>query len=103
MKDILFNWSQIQEAAFLILSKSLCDEPIPKYPDVSKSFVLSTGACAIAIGAVLSQVHNGQEHPVTYSSRRLKKVDRNYCTNERELFALRNISVVIGMDVNLQP
>ena len=79
-KDVSFNWELNQEEAFQVLRNSLCQEPVLKYLDFTKSFILSTDASAYAIGAVLSQMYNSQEHPVAYASRQLNKAERNYST-----------------------
>lgn len=66
----------------------MCNKPVLKYPDFSKPFILSTDASGIAIGAVLSQLHEGNEHPIAYASRQLNKAEKNYGATERELLAL---------------
>lgn len=68
-KETDFVWNAPQEEAFKILTIALCKEPVLKYPDFSKPFILSTYASGVAIGAVLSQEYNGYEHPVAYASR----------------------------------
>lgn len=87
-KEKDFSWGQSQQKAFETLRNSLCHEPVLRYPDFSKPFLLSTDASSVAIGAILSQMHNGQEHPVAYASRQLNKAERNYGATERELLAL---------------
>lgn len=87
-KDKPFKWEEAQEEAYKFFTTALCTEPVLKYPDFSKPFVLSTDASNTAIGAVLSQVHHGQEHPIAYASRQLNKAESNYSTTEKELLAL---------------
>lgn len=87
-KDSKFEWTESQEKAFKELTKALCTKPVLCYPDFSKPFIVSTDASSIAIGAVLSQLHNGNEHPVAYASRQLNKAEKNYGATERELLAL---------------
>ena len=41
------------------------------------------------MGAVLSQVRNGEEHPVTFISRKLLKHEQNYATVEKECLAIK--------------
>ena len=50
--------------------------------------MLSTDASSEAIGAILSQGPVGKDLPVSYASRTLNNVERNYPTIERELLAI---------------
>ncbi|CAK1600980.1 unnamed protein product [Parnassius mnemosyne] len=66
----------------------LTNDPILKYPDFSKEFILITDAWNFAIGAVLSQGPIGSDKPVSYASRTLNDSEQNYCTIEKELLAI---------------
>lgn len=55
------------------------------YPDFKKPCILSTDASNYALGAVLSQEINGEEHPVAYASRQLNSAETNYSATEKEL------------------
>ena len=54
-KDIPFNWTEKQEAAFDILKVKLCEEPLLQRSDFSQPFILTTDASGFAIGGILSQ------------------------------------------------
>ena len=73
---------------FEICKHLLIQDPILKYPDFSKDFVLTTDASNIALGAVLSQVYDGQEHPICYASRTLNDTENKYSPIEKELLAI---------------
>lgn len=46
-------------------------------------------ASCIALGAVLTQVGEGEmDHPITFASRKLSKVKKNYSTIERKGLAM---------------
>jgi len=47
--------------------------------------ILDTDASDVAVGAVLSQVVEGQERPIAFFSRVMNKAQRGYCTTRREL------------------
>ncbi|CAK1583893.1 unnamed protein product [Parnassius mnemosyne] len=58
------------------------------YPDFDKTFILTTDASNIALGAVLSQGPIGSDRPVAYASRTLSDTESRYSTIERELLAV---------------
>jgi His(2)-Cys(2) zinc finger./Integrase core domain. len=66
----------------------LINEPILKYPDYDKPFILTTDASNYAIGAVLSQGKIGSDLPVGYASRTLNSSEQHYSTTEKELLAI---------------
>ena len=43
----------------------------------------------MGLGAVLSQLRDAEEHPVTYISRKLLPNERNYSTVEKEALAIK--------------
>ena len=57
--------------------------------DPSQPLVLSCDASQYGVGAVLSQVCNGDEKPVAYASRALTTAERNYSQLEKEGFGVR--------------
>ena len=59
--------------AYIVKLKAiLCSEPILKWPNFEREFILQTDASERGIGAVLSQYDDqGLEHPLAYSSRKL--------------------------------
>jgi len=50
--------------------------------------ILDTDACDKSIGAVLSQVQNGEEKVIAYAGRILTKREVNYCITRKELLAV---------------
>ena len=56
--------------------------------DPSQPLVLLCDASQYGVGAVLSQVCNGDEKPVAYASRALKTAECNYSQLEKERLAL---------------
>ncbi|UYV61771.1 K02A2.6-like [Cordylochernes scorpioides] len=80
-----FHWSQDCENAFVTLKGGLCSSPVLVYPQPGMRFVLDTDASNSGIGAVLSQVQDGEERVIEYYSKILTKPERNYCATRREL------------------
>ena len=62
----------------------LVKAPLLAHPDFSKAFILDTDASDTAIGAVLSQIHDGEERVISYASRCLTKAKRKYCVTRKE-------------------
>jgi hypothetical protein len=70
------------------LQRCLTSAPILCYPDTTKTFILDTDASGFGMGAVLSQIHDNQEHVVAYYSKIPSKPERQYCVTRRELLAI---------------
>ncbi len=87
-KRAKFIWCEKCEEAFNTLKSKLISAPVLAYPNREEEFILDTDCSAYAAGAVLSQIQNGEERPIAYSSKTLNKSQRNYCTTMRELLAV---------------
>ena len=88
-KGVQFSWTESREAAFKELKRYLTDDPILKYPDFDKEFILQTDASDYGVGAVLSQIQDdGHDHPIAYASATLNKHERNYSVTEKECLAV---------------
>ena len=85
-----FSWTDQCQVAFDELRCRLTSTPVLVFPDPAAPFILDTDASSSGIGAVLSQVRDGQERTrvVAYASRVLSKPERRYCTTRRELLAV---------------
>jgi len=66
----------------------LCNDPILRYPDFTKPFVLTTNASNVAMGAVVSQGNKNSDRPVSFASRTLSDSELNYSTVEKEMLAI---------------
>ena len=70
----------------------LLQASILSFPSFSYPFVIDTESTETALGAVLSQVIEGEERPVAFESRVLTKTEVNYATMKGE--ALRNMQAM---------
>lgn len=61
---------------------------ILQYPDFTKTFIVTTDASDFACGAVLSQLHDQDDLPISFASRAFTKGDRNKHIIEKELAAI---------------
>ncbi|RDX99730.1 Retrovirus-related Pol polyprotein from transposon 17.6, partial [Mucuna pruriens] len=83
-KSVGFKWKESQERAFQALKKRLTQSPILALPNFAKSFELECDASGVGIGVVLLQ----EGHPIAYFTEKLKSVQLNYSTCDREFYAL---------------
>ena len=88
MKGISFVWGQDCDQAFRRLKQAITSAPILSYPASEGQFILDTDASQFSVGAVLTQVQEGEEKVIAYYSQALSKEERNYCTTRRELLAV---------------
>ena len=70
------------------MKQLLTEAPVLGYPTMEDPFVIDTDASLTGVGAVLSQVQDGQERVLCYYSHRLSKAEHNYCVTRRELLAV---------------
>ncbi len=61
-------WSLEADRAFQQVKAALTSEPLLRAPDFGCPFLLQTDASDTGLGAILSQVVDGEEHPVIYIS-----------------------------------
>lgn len=83
------RWNDEAEEAFNLLRQALCSDSVLVTPDFSRPFIVQTDASAAGVGAVLSQVRDGEEHPVTYISRKFLPHEKAYSTVEKEALAIK--------------
>ena len=83
-----FEWNDECQYAFDTLKQRLTSPPLLAYPRPTEDYILDTDASNDGIGAVLSQIQDGQERVVAYASKVLSKAERNYCVTRRELLAV---------------
>ena len=88
-KGMKFKWTEACQTAFSTLKDTLLSPEVMAYPQNDGLFILDTDASLVAIGAVLSQVQEEVERVVAYGSKTLGKAERNYCTTDRELLAVK--------------
>ncbi len=68
-KSVHFRWGEKQEQDFINLKDALCKAPVLAYPDPNAPYIVDTDASNLAIGAVLSQVQDGEEKVIIYGSK----------------------------------
>lgn len=88
-------WSEDQETSFNALKSALTQAPILARPDFDKPFQLQTDASDTGLGAVLTQIQDGEERVIAFCSRALSPAERNYTVTEKECLA-----VLFGIERN---
>lgn len=83
------KWTEKTDLAFIILKQALDSEPVLQTPDSSKPFVLQMDASEVGFGAVLSQLEDGMEYPVTFVSRKFLPHENNSATIENECLVVK--------------
>jgi hypothetical protein len=87
-KDVPTRWIERQQYAFNDLKSVLYSDQVLAYTNFKDNFILTTDASKFAEAAILSQVQNGVERPVSYASRHMNKAEQNYLDSEAELSAV---------------
>ena len=87
-KGAPFNWTAECQSAFDQLKDALSSASVLALPNDEGQFILDTDASDRAIGAVLSQIQNGEERPICYASQLYDKHQQNYNVTRKELLAL---------------
>lgn len=82
------HWTDERMEDFDRLKKALSSPPMLALPVGKGGFILDTDASNHGIGAVLSQVQDGQERVIAYYSHTLSKEEQRYCVTRRELLAI---------------
>ncbi|CAC5369319.1 unnamed protein product [Mytilus coruscus] len=83
-----FEWTEACNCSFEHLKKLLISAPILGYPINDGGFILDTDASNVGMGAVLSQIQDGEERVIGYFSKTFSKSERNYCVTRKELLTI---------------
>jgi len=76
-KDRAFSGTEECNAAFLEWKRKMMEPPVLALPNETGLFVLDTDASDRSIGAVLSQVQDGEENVIAYAGRTEKLISVN--------------------------
>ena len=88
LKNASFIWTDECSLSFRRLKQAIMTAPVLGYPCDTGLYILDTDASKNAVGAVLSQIQNGDEKVLAYYSQALSKEERNYCVTRKELLAI---------------
>ena len=84
-----WKWETAHQETFDNLKEKLTSPCILGYARYDLPFVLHTDASQHGLGAVLSQIQDGEERVISYASRRISKSEKNYPVHKLEFLALK--------------
>lgn len=87
-KRVPFVWSEECQESFTKLKAALVNPQILQYPQFDKEFIITTDASKFGIGAVLSQITDGEDLPIAYASKAFDKGELNKSVIEKEMTAI---------------
>ena len=93
-QETTFQWTDQCQESFNLLKDYLLKEPILKYADTSKPYVLYTNASKYAWAGVLTQAYEFEgkkkeiHHPITYLSGLFRGSQLNWATLTEEAYAI---------------
>ena len=88
-KDVTFLWDDDCQKSLDTLKEKMVTMPILVFLDWKKEFHVHVDTSCIALGAVLTQVSEGElDHPIAFTSRKLLKNENNYLTMKRKGFTM---------------
>lgn len=88
-KDRKFIWDSKHQLAFDTLKHSLVTAPMIHYPDMNKTFILTTDASDTALAYILGQKgSDGKERVISYGGRALRSDERKWGVTDKECLAV---------------
>src|SRR6202789_131368 len=89
-KEVKWKWTEEEQSAFDSLKGAVTSAPILASPDSSRSFRIEADSSDFATGAVLFQqsLVDNKWHPVSFLSKSLSSVERNYEIHDKEMLAI---------------
>ncbi|UYV65930.1 K02A2.6-like [Cordylochernes scorpioides] len=88
-KDVVWNWNEVCQKAFIDLKGNLTQHPILHLYKEGLPCQVYCDASTLGIAGILKQVHpDGNVYPVQYFSRTLRPHKKNYSISELECLAI---------------
>lgn len=83
------HWFPAAKEDFVAFKTTLTSSPVLHSTDFNLPFLLQTDASEMGFGVVLSQVFDGEEHPVANISSKLSPAENGYTAMVREALAIK--------------
>jgi len=85
--DAVWNWSAACQHSFELIKTKIVSPLVLAHFDVNTPTIMTCDASSVAVGACLSQLHQGEKRPIAFASRTLTPAERRYSASEREAIA----------------
>ena len=86
-RNVKWQWTQDHSKAFNELKEVLTNPPTLAFPDFNLPFSIHCDASKFAVGVILAQVQDNEEHVIAYGSKALSATQRNWDPYDREWWA----------------
>lgn len=83
-----FKWTEECQTSFQLLKELLVKPHLLQYPKFDEEFIVTVDAAKYGVGAVLSQLTDGQDMPIAFPSKSFTKGELNKSTIEKEMTAI---------------
>src|ERR1700722_15125604 len=83
-----FKWTADCQIEFDDIRNSLMKKPVMAFPDFSRKFILTTDACTLGYGVILSQIFDEGERVIAYASKSTNEHEQRYPATELEAAAV---------------
>jgi hypothetical protein len=86
-KDAPFVMTERLQSAFEALKSALCSEQVLAYTNFDSQFILKTDWSKTDAAAIMSQVQDCVERPISFASRQLNPAESRYSASELDMLA----------------
>ena len=88
-KDKKWDWTERQEKTFKELKEQFIKEPVLAAPDIDKQMRMEVDTSDYVMGGVLlMECEDGLWRPVTFLSKSLNEIERNYKIHDKKMLAI---------------
>ena len=87
-KEVRWEWSHDQDKAVRDLKVALQQAPVLQLPNFAIPFAINTGASGCCMGGVLSQITNGEDHPIAFYYKNFGVHEQACPAHEQEILAI---------------
>lgn len=87
-KNVPWHWNTEHDNAVAAIKQALSSHETLAHFNPDSKIILTVDASPTGLGAILSQIENGIEKPISYASRSLSKAEKSYSQIQKEATAI---------------